>query len=109
MYFRGPRVKLELGLAKGKKLYDKRDSVAAKRDAKREMDRTMKSAAGGTEMIKRAALGHTERNAIWHRIPLSPLRWRTAARWSGGTLSRRWRPTRSTTLSAWCRRAFITA
>ena len=36
------RVKLELGLAKGKKLYDKRES-AAKRDAKREMDRTMKS------------------------------------------------------------------
>ena len=42
IYFRGPRVKLELGLAKGKKLYDKRDSAAA-RDAKREMDRTMKS------------------------------------------------------------------
>ena len=29
IYFRGPRVKLELGLAKGKKLYDKRDSAAA--------------------------------------------------------------------------------
>ena len=42
IYFRGPRVKLEIGLAKGKKLYDKRDS-AATRDAKREMDRTMKS------------------------------------------------------------------
>ena len=42
IYFRGPRVKLELGLAKGKKLYDKRDSAAA-RDAKREMDRAMKS------------------------------------------------------------------
>ena len=42
IYFRGSRVKLELGLAKGKKLYDKRES-AAKRDAKREMDRTMKS------------------------------------------------------------------
>ena len=42
IYFRGPRVKLELGLAKGKKLYDKRES-AAKRDAKWEMDRTMKS------------------------------------------------------------------
>jgi SsrA-binding protein len=42
VYFRGPRVKLELGLAKGKKLYDKRES-AAKRDAKREMDRAMKS------------------------------------------------------------------
>jgi len=42
IYFKGPRVKLELGLAKGKKLYDKRES-AAKRDAKREMDRAMKS------------------------------------------------------------------
>ena len=42
VYFKGPRVKLEIGLAKGKKLYDKRES-AAKRDAKREMDRTMKS------------------------------------------------------------------
>jgi SsrA-binding protein len=42
LYFKGPRVKLELGLAKGKKLYDKRES-AAKRDAKREMDRVMKS------------------------------------------------------------------
>ena len=42
IYFRGPRVKLELGLAKGKKLYDKRVSAAA-RDAKREMDRAIKS------------------------------------------------------------------
>ena len=41
VYFKGPRVKLEIGLAKGKKLYDKRDAAAAK-DAKREMDRTMK-------------------------------------------------------------------
>ena len=42
VYFEGPRVKLSLGLARGKKLYDKRES-AAKRDAKREMDRAMKS------------------------------------------------------------------
>ena len=42
IYFRGCRVKLEIGLAKGKKLYDKRDAAAAK-DAKREMDRAMKS------------------------------------------------------------------
>ncbi|MEM5779910.1 MAG: SsrA-binding protein SmpB [Lawsonibacter sp.] len=42
VYFKGPRVKLELGLAKGKKLYDKRESDA-RRDAKREMDRAMKS------------------------------------------------------------------
>ncbi len=42
VYFKGPRVKVALGLAKGKKLYDKRES-AAKRDAKREMDRVMKT------------------------------------------------------------------
>lgn len=41
VYFSGPRVKVELGLAKGKKLYDKRQS-AAQKDAKREMDRRMK-------------------------------------------------------------------
>ena len=42
LYFKGPRVKLEIGLAKGKKLYDKRES-SARRDAKREMDRVMKT------------------------------------------------------------------
>ena len=42
VYFRGPRVKLEIGLAKGKKLYDKREA-SARRDAKREMDRVMKT------------------------------------------------------------------
>ena len=41
VYFKGPRVKLEVGLAKGKKLYDKREA-AAQRDAKREMDRAIK-------------------------------------------------------------------
>ena len=41
LYFKGPRVKVELGLCKGKKLYDKRQAAAAK-DAKREMDRAMK-------------------------------------------------------------------
>ncbi len=35
------KVKLEIGVCKGKKLYDKRDAAAAK-DAKREIDRTMK-------------------------------------------------------------------
>ena len=43
VYFKGPHVKVEIGLAKGKKLYDKRES-AAQRDAKREMDRAMKNA-----------------------------------------------------------------
>ena len=42
IYFKGSRVKLQLGLCKGKKLHDKRDD-AARRDAMREIDRTMKS------------------------------------------------------------------
>lgn len=41
LYFKGSRVKLELGLCKGKKLHDKRDD-AARRDAHREMDRAMR-------------------------------------------------------------------
>ena len=41
LYFIGSNVKLEMALAKGKKLYDKRDD-AAKRDAKRDMDRMLK-------------------------------------------------------------------
>ncbi|MCI9578326.1 MAG: SsrA-binding protein SmpB [Oscillibacter sp.] len=42
VYFKDSRVKLEVGLCKGKKNYDKRDA-AAQRDAKREMDRAMKA------------------------------------------------------------------
>ena len=38
VYFKDSRVKVEVGLCKGKKNYDKRDA-AAQRDAKREMDR----------------------------------------------------------------------
>ena len=41
VYFKNAKVKVELGLARGKKLHDKRDAAAA-RDAKREMDRTLK-------------------------------------------------------------------
>ena len=42
-FSKSSRVKVEIGLCKGKKLHDKRDSIAA-RDAKREMDRAMKRA-----------------------------------------------------------------
>ena len=42
LYFKDSRVKVELGLCKGKKNYDKRED-AAKRDAKREIDRAMKA------------------------------------------------------------------
>ena len=41
LYFKDGRVKLEVGLCKGKKLYDKRESEA-ERSAKREMDRALK-------------------------------------------------------------------
>ena len=41
VYFKGSLVKMQLGLCKGKKLYDKRED-AAKRDAKRDIDRAMK-------------------------------------------------------------------
>jgi SsrA-binding protein len=41
LYFKGPHVKLEIGLCRGKKLYDKRED-AARRDAKREADRAVK-------------------------------------------------------------------
>lgn len=41
VYLKGSLVKVKLGLCKGKKLYDKRQS-AAERDAKRQIDRAMK-------------------------------------------------------------------
>ncbi len=41
IYFKNGRVKLELGLCQGKKLYDKR-ATEAKRGADREIERTMK-------------------------------------------------------------------
>ena len=41
VYLKGSRVKVKVGLCKGKKLYDKRQS-AAERDAKRQIDRAMK-------------------------------------------------------------------
>ena len=41
VYFKGSLVKLEIGLARGKKLYDKRDDIA-KKDQKRELERDFK-------------------------------------------------------------------
>ena len=41
LYFKGSLVKVQLGLCKGKKLHDKRET-AAKRDAKRTIDRAQK-------------------------------------------------------------------
>ncbi|MBP1465011.1 SsrA-binding protein SmpB [Candidatus Chloroploca sp. M-50] len=42
IYFKGRRAKIELGVARGKKLYDKREDIA-KRDAQRDIERVMKS------------------------------------------------------------------
>ena len=42
LYFKGPRVKLEVGLARGKKLYDKRHDIA-ERDARRDIERASRS------------------------------------------------------------------
>ncbi|MEG1778849.1 MAG: SsrA-binding protein SmpB [Oscillospiraceae bacterium] len=41
IYFKGSNIKLQIGVCKGKKNYDKRDD-AAKKAAKRDIDRTMK-------------------------------------------------------------------
>lgn len=41
LYFMQGRIKVEIGLALGKKAYDKRDTIAA-RDVKREMERAMR-------------------------------------------------------------------
>ncbi|MBR6399100.1 MAG: SsrA-binding protein SmpB [Lachnospiraceae bacterium] len=42
VYLKGSLVKVEIGLAKGKKLYDKRDDIA-KKDARREAERDFKT------------------------------------------------------------------
>jgi len=46
LYFKDSRVKLEIGLARGKKLHDKREA-AAERSSEREMDRHLKGRADG--------------------------------------------------------------
>ena len=50
LYFKHGRVKMEVGLCKGKKLYDKR-ADAAKRDAKRSIDRAVKSNGNSTKFL----------------------------------------------------------
>lgn len=42
LYFKNGRAKLEIGLCKGKKLYDKRE-VAAKKEAQRNIERSMRN------------------------------------------------------------------
>ncbi len=45
LYLKGPRVKLAIGLARGKKLYDKRSDIAA-RDARRDIERALRRKRG---------------------------------------------------------------
>ena len=53
MYFNAKGIaKIELGLAKGKKHYDRRETVK-KREANREIERAMKGAESGSEPEKR--------------------------------------------------------
>ncbi len=41
LYLKGGKAKIELGLCRGKKLYDKREAIA-ERDAKRDIERVMR-------------------------------------------------------------------
>ena len=43
VYFKGSLVKVEIGLARGKKLYDKRQDLKEK-DSKRDIERALKNA-----------------------------------------------------------------
>ncbi len=45
LYFKEGKVKVEIGLAKGKKLFDKRADIA-ERDSKRRLDRVMRDGRG---------------------------------------------------------------
>ena len=61
LYFRDGNVKVELGLARGKRTYDKRQDLA-KRDAAREMDRALKRRrlrAGGSCPLRRTSAAAT--------------------------------------------------
>ncbi len=51
VYFKGSRVKVNVGLCKGKKLYDKRQA-AAERDMKRQIDRAMKERMKQTLLLR---------------------------------------------------------
>ncbi|MCI9338375.1 MAG: SsrA-binding protein SmpB [Lachnospiraceae bacterium] len=46
VYFKNGKVKTQVGLARGKKLYDKRESIA-KKDQRREMERDFKATVRG--------------------------------------------------------------
>lgn len=47
IYFKGPHAKVLIGLARGKRLFEKRDSIK-KKEAKKEIDRALKTANRGS-------------------------------------------------------------
>ena len=51
IYFKDSKVKVEIGVGKGKKLYDKREDMA-KKDAMRKIDRALKQIEEGKVVIK---------------------------------------------------------
>ena len=85
VYFNDGKVKVELGLAKGKKLYDKRQELA-KRDAERDMARVPREgpSAAGRLATSGAAVAAAERGPLvrWNRGD--------APQEHGGEWSRRW-------------------
>jgi SsrA-binding protein len=48
MYFKGGRAKIEIGLARGKKLHDKRATLR-ERESRREMDKAVKAGRSGRD------------------------------------------------------------
>ena len=61
VYFKDSRVKLEIGLCRGKKNYDKR-AAASQRDAKREIDRTLKKGIDDMSDVKNPIVTITMEN-----------------------------------------------
>ena len=70
VYLKDGRMKLEIALCKGKKLYDKRDDMA-KRDAQRDIERSMRDKAGairGRIWFRRGYGGPRQRAAALNRL-----------------------------------------
>ena len=91
LYFKHGRVKMEVGLCKGKKLYDKR-ADAAQRDAKRSIDRAVKSNGqyyytfSGSFSCQEHSLTSTPQGVLlWGRKGFDGEREAWAAGSSGGT------------------------
>ena len=79
VYFSGSLVKVEIGLAKGKKLYDKRADIA-KKDQKREAQRVQDTKS--VERIRRRQPGQKDRRASPAEKTERNRNGRKAARWA---------------------------